>query len=349
MTKRFLITLTILFAVILSLASPLFAQGDRRIGDNRTPIERQQEARGLATPRTVQQLRADINALCDEADVTFEFFSRYSIAQDSVQKLGYEDMAEVLKRIAGIRTQMASYSDDFLLTMGDGFPSAEGVGRLKAVLSKVRADVAYQASLSRAEEWFVSEKNRSSVTDPEKAGARSTTSAPAFTRPVCNFYNLVDFPSAVDIGIAKGVLLAIEIIINSLNPSVGNNAPNPAYFIAVIAKGITKAIVLGLDGARDAGLWCQDIAFYIQGAMMTDGLFIDAVLFPPSSGGYMEFLKDFIPAIITKAQEKGVAVNCANDRRVEGDIFYNQGKWADAYKKYRTAYANIGAAGCQTQ
>ncbi|MEK7833282.1 MAG: hypothetical protein AAB401_19485, partial [Acidobacteriota bacterium] len=71
------------------------------------------------------------------------------------------------------------------------------------------------------------------------------------------------------------------------------------------------------------------------------------VLFPPSVGGYLEFLKDFMPAIITKAQEKNVSINCANARLAEANSFYNQSKWADAYRKYREAYANIGAAGCQ--
>jgi hypothetical protein len=204
-------------------------------------------------------------------------------------------------------------------------------------------------SLDRAAKWFISEKNRSSVADPEKAGLRSSPSAPAFTRPVCNFNNLVDFPSAADIGIAKGVLLAIDVIINSLNPSLGNNVPNPAYYIAVAAKTISKGVVLGLEEPRDAGLWCQDMAFNLQGAMMSDSSFIDAVLFPPSSGGFLEFLKDFIPAIIQKASEKGVSTWCANDRLAEANSFYNQNKWLEAYKKYRTAYANIGAAECVTQ
>lgn len=349
MTKRFLITVTILLGVMIAPAEQLLAQDGRQAGDNRTPVNREQDLRTIVTHRNVQQLRAEINGLYDEADATFGFLAQYLIAQDSVQKVGYEGIAEILTRISEYRKQVASLSDNQLLIIGDAFPPTDTVERLKATLRKIRIDAAYQVSLDRAEKWFVSEKNRSSVTDAEKAGVRSAPSSPAFTRPVCNFYNITDFPSAADTGIAKGVLLAIEIIINSLNPSLGNNVPNPAYYIAVAAKAITKAIVLGLDGARDAGLWCQDIAFYMQGALMTDGLFFDAILFPPSSGGYHEFMKDILPALIQKAQEKGVAINCANARLAEANAFYNQGKWADAYKKYRTAYANIGAAECQAQ
>lgn len=349
MTKRFLITVTILLGVMIAPAEQLWAQDGRQTGENRTPISRNQDSRDVTVHRNVQQLRAEIKGLFDEADATFGFLAQYSIAQDSVQKSGDDDMAEVLKRVAEIRAEFAAYSDSSLLLVSGGLPDSVTMERLTSTLRKIRTDAAYQASLDRAEKWFLSEKNRSSVADTEKAGVRSAPSAPAFTRPVCNFYNITDFPSAVDTGIAKGVVLAIEIIINSLNPSLGNNVPNPAYFIAVAAKGISKAIAIGLDGARDAGLWCQDIAFYMQGALMTDGLFYDAILFPPSSGGYIEFLKDILPALITKAQEKGIPTWCASDRMAEGNNFYNQSKWVDAYKKYRTAYANIGAAECQTQ
>lgn len=336
--------------MIASPVQSLLAQERGQTGDPRNPINRGDGGRAVVTSRNVQQLRSELNNLFDETEAAFVFFAQYSIAQDSAQALGQEDLSGVMKRLAEIRAEFASYSDNSLLLLSEGFPDSATMGRLTNILRKVRTDAEYKASLDKAEKWFISSKNHSSVAGaPGKAGVRSTPSAPSFTRPVCNFYNLVDFPSAVDIGIAKGVLLAVEIIINSLNPSVGNNAPNPAYYVAVIAKGISKAIVVALDGARDAGLWCQDIAFYMQGATMTDGLFFDAILFPPSSGGYLEFLKDILPALISKAQEKNIPINCANARLAEANNFYNQGKWADAYKKYRTAYSNIGAAECQAQ
>lgn len=345
MTKRFLITLTILFVVILSIATPLMAQGDRQTGDSRTPINRQQDNRAAVTYRNAQQLRSELNTLYDETEATLEFFNQYLIAQEGVKKMGYEDMEEALRHIAYLRTQIASYSDNTLLLMGDSFPDSAMMGRLVSILRKVRTDAAYQASLNRAEKWFNSGNNR--VSNGESpAGVRSAPTAPAFTKAICDFSNLVNFPSAADIGIAKGVLLVIDVVVNSLNASLGNNIPNPFYIAAVIAKGVTEEILFGLESARDAGMWCQDLAFVMQDAMMKDALYIDAVLFPPSAGGFMEYLKDFIPAIITKAQEKGVPVNCANTRLAEANTSYNQGKWADAYKHYREAYTNIGAAAC---
>ena len=343
MTKRFLITATILLGLMLGSAESFFAQDSRQPGDNRTTIIREQDSRSVGIHRNVQQLRVELNSLFDETEAALGFLAQYSVVQESAQKTGSEDLAEIVKRVADMRAEIAAYSDSSLLVVSESFPDSATMARLTATLRKMHTSAGYQSSLDRAEKWFLAQKNRSSAADSETANVRSTVSAPAFTRPVCNFYNLVDFASAADTGIAKGVLLAIEIIINSLNPSLGNNAPNPAYYVAVAAKAISKAVVIALDGVRDAGLWCQDMAFNLQGAMMSDGVFIDAILFPPS-GGYLEFLKDFMPAIIQKASEQGVTTNCATTFRVQGDGYYNQGKWVDAYKMYRAAYTQIGAA-----
>lgn len=344
MTKRFLLTATILLGMMIMFADSLLAQESRQPSDNRSPVTRDEDSRAVGIHRNVQQLRAELNVLFDEAEAALGFLAQYSIAQESAQKAGNEDLTEILKRVADMRAEIAAYSDSSLLVVSESFPDVATMARLTATLRKIHTNAEYQSSLDRAEKWFIAEKNRSSAATPETAGVRSAVSAPAFTRPVCNFYNLVDFPGAADIGIAKGVLLAIEVIINSLNPSLGNNAPNPAYYIAVAAKAISKAVVIGLDGARDAGLWCQDMAFNLQGAMMSDSTFSAPILFPPSSGGFLEFLKDFMPAIIQKASEQGVTTNCATTFRTQGDGYYNQGKWVDAYKMYRAAYTQIGAA-----
>lgn len=359
MTKRFLILLALLFVAVLSPAKSLWAQEGRQSDSSRAGTNRQQDQqRTVVVKRNVQQLRAEINTLCDEADATFGFLTSYAIAQDSVQKAGYEGLSEIITRINEARTQIASYTDNQLLAVSDSFPDSELMGRLIATLRKIRTDAGYQLSLSRAEKWFNAESQRASAAKAAKANAKTAPSAPAFTRPDCNFKNLTDYPSAADIGITQGFLLPINIILASLDPDLGNNAPNPAYYAAVAAKAITGAILLGLESARDAGLWCQDMAFNIQGAMTADGQFIIYFMFPnlyvsggnpfPNfGGGYADFLKDFVHAIYEQARDNGVPVQCANTRLTEADAYYNQQDWPNAYKKYRDAYANIGADVCQ--
>ncbi len=358
MTKRFLITFVILFAAVLSPAKSLWAQ-ERQSNDSRAGVNRQQDQqRTVIVKRNVQQLRTEINALCDEADSAFGFLATYSIAQDSIQKIGYEGLSEIVAKIDEARTRIAAFSDNDLLAVSDSFPDSEMTGRLVATLRKMRTDAAYQVALNRAEKWFNAQAKRAAVAKEAKANVRTAPSAPAFTRPDCNFKTLTDYPSAADIGITQGILLPIDIILASLDPDLGNNAPNPAYYIAVAAKAITGAILLGLESARDAGLWCQDMAFNIQGAMTTDGQFIiyfmfpnlyssGTVPFPVQGGGFADFLKEFVHAIYEQARDNGIPTQCANNRLTEADAYYNQQDWPNAYKKYREAYANLGADVCQ--
>ncbi len=347
MTKRNLISLATLIALVLSQVEPLFAQDGRQIDSNRTPINRQSEQRTVVTIRSAEQLRAQMTAACDEAEATFNFMANYSIAQNGIQKIGYENMSEILEQINNSRKQIEAIPDSYLQTMNHTFPDSETLERLTLSLRKMRSDPEFQSSLEKAEKWFNSESRTSSRLGASKLGIRSSTSAPAFTRTSCNFSSLTDFPSAADIGITQGVLHIVNVLLLFFDISLGNNVPNPAYFIAVAAKAITGAILLGLEGARDAGLWCQDLAFNMQGALTTDGQFVVSFLLPNDIGGYEDYLKEFVTAIIQEAIDSGVPTNCATTRRTEGDAFYSMGDWSNAYKKYRSAYANIAAETCQ--
>lgn len=346
MTKRNLILLATLVALILSPVQPLLAQDGRPTDNNRTPINRQSGQRTIVTERSAEQLRSEMISICDEAEATFKFMAGYSIAQDGIQKVGYENISGVLEQITDSRKQIEAFSDSYLQTMNNSFPDSGTLERLTLTLRKMRSDPGFQSSLEKAEKWFNSENRTASSPQAAKSSIPSTPSSPAFLREVCDFGNLTNFPSPTDIGITQGVLLVVDVILLFLDIDLGNNVPNPAYFVAVAAKAITGAILLGLEGARDAGLWCQDMAFNIQGALTTDGQFVVSFMLPRSAGGYEDFIKDFVTAILQKAMEKSVPTNCGATRLAEANNYYDTGNWANAYKKYRSAYANIAADTC---
>lgn len=333
-------------ALVFSTVEPLLAQDGRQADNNRTPITRQSGQRTMVTERSVRQLRAEMNSICDEAELTFKFMSTFSVAQDGIQKIGYDNISGVLDQIADTRKQIEAFSDSYLQSMNSSFPDSITHERLTLALQKIRTDPGFQSSLAKAEKWFNGGANASSNAQAPKSSVRSSTSAPAFLRESCDFGNLTNYPSPTDIGITQGVLLVVDVILLFLDPDLGNNVPNPGYFIAVAAKAITGAILLGLEGARDAGLWCQDLAFNIQGALTTDGQFVVSFMLPRNEGGYEDFLKDFVTAIIQKAVDKGIPTNCASTKLTEANNYYNAGDWPNAYKRYRSAYANIAAGIC---
>jgi hypothetical protein len=346
MTKKNLISLSTMLALVFSSVVPLFAQDGRQISNDRSPINRQSGQRTVMTQRSADQLRAEMLAACDEAEATFNFMAKYSIVQDGVQKKGYKNISGVLEQVTDLRKQIGAIPDSVLQEMSNTFPDSETIERLKLSLRQMRSDPGFQSSLEKAEEWFNSTAKASARTGGSKSAARSSTSAPAFTNTLCNFSNLTDFPSALDIFITQTILHVLNVILLFLEPTMGNNAPNPAYYIAFAAKAIVGAVLLGLEGARDAGLWCQDLATNMQFGMITDGLFYVSFMYPNNVGGYADYLKDFVTAIIQKAIDSGVNVQCALTRRGEADAFYNAGDWGNAYKKYRSAYQNIGAEVC---
>ncbi|MGH9798973.1 MAG: hypothetical protein ACRD82_01275 [Blastocatellia bacterium] len=346
MTKRNLISLFTMLALIFSSVAPLYAQDGRQISNDRTPINRQSGQRTVVTQRSAGQLRAEMSAACDEAEATFNLMANYSIAQDGVQKNGYKNISGVLEQIANLRKQIGAIPDSDLQTMSNSFPDSETLERLTLTLRKMRSDPGFLSSLENAEKWFNSEARTSSRPGASKSVTSSSTSSPAFTNTLCNFSNLTDFPSAYDIYLTQLVQHVVNVILLFLDPSLGNNVPNPAYYIAFAAKAIVSAVLLGLDGARDAGLWCQDLATNMQFALVTDSLTYVNFMLPDNIGSFADYLKEFVTAMIQKAMQNGIPTHCALTRLAEADVFYNAGNWGNAYKKYRTAYQNIAAEEC---
>lgn len=350
MTKRFLFSITTAVILILSLVHPLSAQGDRQIG-NRSPISGQSAQRSTVTPKTPEQIRVEMVALYAEAEATFKYLSGYAIARESVQKIGYADISDVITGITQSRKMIETMPDSYLEIMTNSLRDPKALNRLTNGLRKMREDANFQAAMERSEKWFNSKGARISQGEDASSNVRSSPSAPSFIRPVCHFDNLNNFPSATDVGIAKGFSFLAEIITLLIPttvevPILGFKIPSPARIIAAIAWGVVEAIAIGLANARDEGTYCQNLAITISAALTTDGTFNASILLPEAGGGFARFLKEYVAAAIQNAKDRSIAVNCADMRLAEADGFYSMSKWVEAYKKYRAAYQNINASAC---
>lgn len=350
MKRRVTFSITTAAILILSFAQHLSAQDGRQFV-NRLSGSKESAQRSAVTLNTPKQKREELIALYVEAEATFRYLSGYAIGLTSFQKNGYGDVSSLLEDIVTSRKLIETMPDNYVEVMYGSFRDPKAVKRLANGLRKVREDVNFQAALDRSEKWFSAESARISRGEDANSDVRSAPSAPSFTDPVCHFNDLNFYPSAADVGIAKGVAFAAEIVTLLIPPTIdvpilGFKIPSPARAIAAIAWGVLEALVIGFENARDDGTYCQGLAINIQSALTTDGTFNASIILPKDAGGFANLLKEYVAAAIQNAKNKSIQVNCADTKLAEADGFYSQGKWSDAYKKYRSAYQNINANAC---
>jgi len=348
MTRKLFLLIAAMAILVLSPMQQLSAQEGKQIS-GRAPLGKQSNQRQAVAQRTPEQLRSELNVLYDELEATVKFVSGYAIGRDSFQKMGFDGgMPDVVSALTASRKQWEGMSDNSLVAVSNGIPNEADLNKITVSLQKMRVDPDFLAALNRVEKSFNSESGRSLR---EAGNTRSAPSAPAFIKPVCHFDNLLNYPSAKDLSIAKAFAFIAEIVFLLVPseveiPIIGVEAPNPVRIALAIAWGILEAISLGLDQARSEGVYCQSLALNIQGALTNDAKFNMSVMLPRDAGGFADFLKEMVTAAIQNATTNNIPLQCASTRLAEANAFYDQGKWVDAYKKYRAAYQNIGASMC---
>jgi hypothetical protein len=356
MTKRFLFSITVAVILTFSLVQQISAQGGKEIG-SKPPIGRQPAQRSIVTTKTSAQMRAEMVSVYVEAEATFKYLSEYIIVRENLQKLGYGDLSDVVTGVIESRKLIEAMPDSYIELMTNSFSDPSAVSNLATGLRQMREDADFQAALERSEKWFISERARTSLGEVTNSNLRSSPSAPSFIRPSCNFSNLNNYPSATDIGIAKGFSFLAENIASLIPqtidiPIIGIKIPSPARIIAAIAWGIVEGVVIGLEEERSNGIYCMNLAIVIQSFLTVDGKYNATILLPSSAGGFAQFMKEFVTAAIQNAKDRnipipmGTATDCATERLNEADANYSAGSWANAYKKYRSAYQNINASAC---
>jgi hypothetical protein len=344
-------------AVILTFlpVRQIFAQDAKEI--TRSPIIQQPAQRSMVTPKTSAQMRAEMVSVYVEAEATFKYLSEYAIVREHFPKLGYGNFPEVMTGIIESRKLIEAMSDSYIEIMTNSFRDPSAVSSLAKGLRKMREDAGFHAVMERSEKWFNSERARVLTGEVADSNVRSTPSAPSFTRPICNFSNLNNYPSATDVGIAKGFSFLGQIITLLIPPTIeipilGFEIPQPARIIAAIAWGVVEGVVIGLNYGRNEGIYCMNLAIVIQSFLTVDGKYNATILLPSSAGGFAQFVKEYVTAAIQNAKDgnipipMGTTTDCATERLNEANVHYNAGSWANAYKKYRSAYQNINASAC---
>ena len=358
MTKKFLLSITMAVILTFSLVQQLSAQDGRQIG-NRSPVSKDsaQQSAVKTKTKTSEQMRAEMVAVYVEAEATFKYLSEYNFVRENFHTLDYGDLPGVMTGIVESRKMIEAMPDSHIEIMTNSFRDPNAVSSLAKGLRKMREDADFYAAMERSEKWFNSERARISRSEAANSNLRSSPSAPSFIRPSCDFSNLKNYPSATDVGIAKGFSLLAESIALLIPPTIeipiiGIQLPSPVRIIAAIAWGIVEGVVIGLEEGRSEGIYCMNLAIITQSFLTYDGKFNATILLPSSAGGFAQFLKEYVTAAIQNSKDRnipipmGILTDCATERLNEANGFYNQSDWVNAYKKYRSAYQNINANAC---
>ncbi len=292
-----------------------------------------------------EQVRAELLSLSDEADATFTFVRDFSVVRQIFANSGRDGLEEAILNNRESRARIAGMSATEMAAYSVAFPEGGSLRRLKSIIRRMRNNPSYLRALNRAEGWFNDSNTAVAAIDRsrESEGRLSSKERVEFTKDSCDWKSLTDFPSAADVAIANGVLIAIQAVLQGLDETAGTtSAPNPAYYIALAAKTIDGAVLTALEIKRENGTWCQDMAFNIQGGLVADSGFLLHTVFTEGNG-YAERVKSLVTALYEQAKAKGLDVPCVAATLAKADQFYASRDWLEAYKKYREAYQFISA------
>jgi len=314
---------------------------------DRTPMgDRQADSREVISVTDAEKMRGDLVAGYAEVEALLRFYAGYDSIREKPIMVGYEKVCEDL---AYEQRRIGELSVEALLAQRRSLPDAQALRRITEMIRRARGDEAYLLSLERADKYFQSKRNSLSPAEVKELRSRSAVSAPSNIKPACDYNDVSDFASPADVAIANGVAIAAQTAYEALPDSfsvAGFSAPNVIRIALVIAAGVSFEVANGLEADNAIGNYCQDLRFFIEDKMKDNGYIVILAL-PRDKGGFLDFVKDSINAIITNAQGAGMLVNaCAQTRLNEANNFYSQGKWLEAYKKYQAAYQNIGANSC---
>jgi hypothetical protein len=276
-------------------------------------------------------------------------YGDYPALKASFTMIGYED---VLKDLGNERDRIKSLSVEDLMRQTQSLPDGRTFRRLATVLEKAMTDGRFITALEKANRAMLSSNGAASlqaIAELKGLHGKDLVAAPSFVKPGCDYDNPNNFASASDLGITNSIIIAESTVIDSLPDSfsvAGFSAPNVARIALVIARGVTEEILNGLEISNGNGTYCEALRFFIEDKMKDNEGYIVIMAVPYSDGGYLDYVKDSVNAIVSKASSKGYPLNCAQARLSEANNYFSSGQWLQAYKKYQAAYQNIGASSC---
>ncbi|HQR33938.1 MAG TPA: hypothetical protein PLK30_14475 [Blastocatellia bacterium] len=343
MTKRILSALAAISFVLLVFAAPRSAQ-ERQIGD------RPQQQRKVMSMSEAESLRNDLIAAYDESEALIRFLGGYSfIRQGSAMK----DYELVCQDISIERAQLQQMSITELVAQAESLPSAADIGRLVKISQRIRTDLKFQKVLEKVERYSQAGLLSRNSPSGKWTNSREVIASPAYIAPNCDFSNPSNYPSGVDIGIAKGIALALHTLTEA-QPSEFMIfcliIPNPFRFISAVAAGIVDQVVNALEALAKDGAYCEAIRLYVE-EEMSNGL--NAILM--NDNYYLTFTYNSVKAALAAATATTVPTNCGSAQFMAAQAYFDgSGNFTGAsgaerviaYKLLRNAYLNIGASAC---
>lgn len=340
------------FALIVC-PSPHSAK-DRQPGD-RTAIETSsQENRMILETGEAEKLRRDLVSAYQESEALIRFLAGFGFLRQSDPLKDYE---AVCQNLAAERLRLEQLTDAELATQIEKWPYARTLDRFVKLSRSIRTDAAFLEAIHKAERHFKEQpvRNSSISIGAKTVNARGVVAAPAYIPPACNFDDPSTYPSGVDLGIAKGVALALHTVVEA-QPSEFMifcvMIPNPFRIAFAIAAGIADQVLNALQAiAADAG-YCESIRLFVEEELTGNSGAIPAILIDDDY--YLTFTYNSVKATLAKSNGSGIPTNCGNTRFTEASAYFDgSGNFTGtgpqrvtAYRLLRAAYNNIGASAC---
>lgn len=297
-----------------------------------------------------ESLRNDLIAAYDESEALIRFLAGYSfIRQGSAMK----DYELVCQDISIERAQIEQMSVTDLMAQADNLPYAKDLGRLVKTSQSIRTDLKFQKVLEKLERYSQAGLLSRNSASGKWTNSRDVIASPAYIAPNCDFSNPSNYPSGVDIGIAKGIALALHTLTEA-QPSEFMIfcliIPNPFRFITAVAAGIVDQVENALEAVAKDGAYCEAVRLYVE-EEMSNGL--NAILM--NDNYYLTYTYNTVKAALAAATATTVPINCGNTQFMAAQAYFDgSGNFTGAsgterviaYKLLRSAYLNIGASAC---
>ncbi|MBS1790825.1 MAG: hypothetical protein JST85_24120 [Acidobacteria bacterium] len=350
MNKRIFTALAAISFILFIMASPGSAQESQT--SNATPVDASAQAnKQNMSLSEAEKLRSEVVAAYAESEALLKFLGGYNSLRQSNAMKDYELACQEL---ANGRMRIEHMSTEEIMSQSSQWPYAKTLSRTVKLSQSLRTNANFLRVLQKMEGFSQADLQSLNSSAAMGLNSRGVIAAPAYIPPACNHDDPSNYPSGVDLGIAKGVAIALHIAVEA-QPSEFMifcvMIPNPFRIAFAIAAGITDQVLNALTAVAADATYCESIRLYVEETLTSNGGFNALSM---DDDYYLTFTLKSVRASLTRAVNQGVPTNCAQQRLMEAAAFFDGSdnftgtgpQRVDAIKKLRAAYHNIGASSC---
>lgn len=345
MNRRILTALAATSFILFGFASPGSAQERQTVAP---PAQANQQSMSLSE---AEKLRSDLVAAYAESEALLKFLGGYSFLRQSNAMKDYEVACQEL---ANGRLRIEHMSTEEIMSQSSQWPYAKTLNRTVKLSQSLRTDANFLRVLQKMEGFSQANLQSLNSSAARRLNSRGVIAAPAYIPPACNYDDPSNYPSGVDLGIAKGVSIALHIAVEAQPAEFMIFCaiiPNPLRIAFAIAQGIADEVLNALTAVAADATYCESIRLYVEETLTSNGGFNALSM---DDDYYLTFTIKSVRASLTRAVNQGVPTNCAQQRLTEAAAFFDGSdnfigtgpERVDAIKKLRAAYHNIGASSC---